>query len=392
MTLKEGLKGAIVLLIVLLVAGTVFAGGRPETPTQPAAAPSAPLELPDLVSFRADILSELGINPATHEDFFQAVSRQSERVGVSVDRPIRIGFATPSFDISDAWERWYWSMVKRLEAAGIPHQVNMQAASRHDAHSEQRNQVEALIAAGVDYMVLGPTELLAQRTTIQMVHDAGIPLFILNFTRPLPGDNRTLMYIAFDHTYGGVMSGMHIAERLGGQGKIAGLRFVPGQLDDQRWGGMVSVIERTNIDIVFYTHADGDRSLAYEATMDIMTAHPDLDAIYAVSSAMALGAAAALETLGKAGQVGVWGFGGTGDELEAMRRGRMTGSVFRFQDDAGAAIAEGIKRHLEGRQNDVPQVFMGDFQMTDDSMSVDDLRAMAERAHRYSRTEMGLGL
>lgn len=386
------LAGMIVVMIAAI--GVVaFAGGAAEEE-----APEArerrelDIQLPDQAEYRAQILEEIGVDPALFEEFSQAVSAPSEQVAVDIDEPIVIGMATPSFDISDVWERWYWTVQERLDSAGIPYEINFQAASRHDAHAEQRDQVEGFIAAGVDYIILGPTELLGQRTTIDMVHEAGIPLFIFNFTRPLEGDTETLLYTAHDHEYGGFMSGLHMAEYFGGVGKLAGLRMIPGDLDDQRWNGMMSVIEQTDIEVVYETYAEADRGLAFEGTIDMVSANPDLDMIYATSSAMALGAASALESLGMQGQIGIWGFGGTVDELEAMQAGRMAGSVFRYTDDAAAAISEAIKRHLEGRRDEIPQVFMGDFEMADDSMSVEQLREMAERAHRYSKGEMGLGI
>ncbi len=349
-------------------------------------------ELMDPDEYKAQVLADLGVSFELHEEISQAIAQPAQPFAVELDEPVIIGFATPSFDISDAWERWYWSIYYRLEEAGIPFTMNIQATSRHDAHDEQLAQVESLIAAEVDFIILGPTELDAQRVAIRKVHEAGIPIMILNFSRPFEGDEETLLYTAFDHEYGGYLSGMHIAETLGGEGKMAGLRMIPGTLDNQRWGGAMAVIEQTDIEVVYETYAEADRQMAYEATIDIMTAHPDLEAIYATSTAMALGAASALETLGLIDQVAVYGFGGTVDEIDAMLRGRMVGSVFRFQDDAGAVVGEAIQRYLEGRADEVPMSFMGDMVMADSSMTEEQFRELAERAHRYSKVEMGLGL
>ena len=110
--------------------------------------------------------------------------------------------------------------------------------------------------------------------------------------------------------------------------------------------------------------------------------------IYATSSSMALGAASAAETLGVS--LDIWGFGGTVDEVDFMKDGLMTGSVFRFQDDGGVAVAEAIKRHLEGREDEVPGVYMGDMVIAHSEMSDEEFRELLERAHRYSKEEMGV--
>ena len=173
---------------------------------------------------------------------------------------------------------------------------------------------------------------------------------------------------------------------------MAGLRMIPGTLDDQRWNGTMAVIEQTDIEVVYETYAEADRQKAYEATIDIMTAHPDLDVIYATSTAMALGAVAALETVGYLDQVAVYGFGGTVDEIDAMLRGRMVGSVFRFQDDGGVGIAEAIQRCLEGRQDEIPQVYLADGVMSHKELSLEEFKELAERSMRYSKAVKGTGL
>ncbi|MEN3187028.1 MAG: substrate-binding domain-containing protein [Atribacterota bacterium] len=362
----------IVCSMLFLLAGAPLFGQEPK--------------LIDPENFKKEILGKMGVSYQVFKDFADSVSGPARPFTGKLDKPVRIGFVTPSFDISDAWERWYWSMYLRLEEAGVPFEVTLQATSRHDAHDEQLAQVESLIAAGVDFIVLGPTELDAQRVAINKVHEAGIPLIILNFCRPLEGDDKTLMYVAFDHEFGGYLTGVHIAKVTGGKGKLAGLRMIPGTLDDQRWGGAMAVIKQTDIEVVYETYAEANRQKAYEATMDIMTAHPDLNVIYATSTAMAIGAVAALETLGRL-DVAVYGFGGTADEIDAMLKGKQMGSVFRFQDDAGVAVAEAIQRYLEGKKDSIPQSYMGDMVMTDKTLSRDQFKELVERGFRYSKTK-----
>jgi hypothetical protein len=41
--------------------------------------------------------------------------------------PIRIAYLSPSFDISDAWERVYWSMRGRLDELGVEYEVQLLA-------------------------------------------------------------------------------------------------------------------------------------------------------------------------------------------------------------------------------------------------------------------------
>jgi ribose transport system substrate-binding protein len=71
---------------------------------------------------------------------------------------------------------------------------------------------------------------------------------------------------------------------------VAVLQGVPGVVSDQRMHGFVSIIEQfPGIEVVVGVHTDFDRVKAFEATQNLLTAHPDLDVIYGVSTAVGLG-------------------------------------------------------------------------------------------------------
>ncbi len=334
----------------------------------------------DVDALVGEILAEQGVPLELHQAFAEAVANPAEPLAVELDRPIVIGNTSPSFDVSDGWRRYYWALRNRLEEAGIPHEVSFQSASRHDAHGEQLAQVESMIASGVDYIVLGPTELDAQQVAIRQIHEAGIPLIIMNHSRRLDWDDQTLLYTAFDHEVGGVITGEWLNERLGGSGNLAFLRILPGDMDDQRFGGIMGMLEGGDYNVVDETFAHCERQRAFDAAESIMAAHPDLDMLVGLCSANAMGAAPAVGAMNP--EVQVIGFGGTPDEVDAMLQGRMAGSVFRLIDDAGVAAAHAIQLHLEGREDEIPRVFTGEYVMIDDTWTqerVDEINIYAER-------------
>ena len=56
----------------------------------------------------------------------------------------------------------------------------------------------------------------------------------------------------------------------------------------------------------------------------------------------------------------------------------------RMGDDVGAATAEAIKAHLEGREDELPLVFLGRITVAHDEMSADELDALQKEAFRFS--------
>ncbi|MXX91074.1 MAG: sugar ABC transporter substrate-binding protein [Boseongicola sp. SB0677_bin_26] len=299
---------------------------------------------------------------------------------------MRIAYLSPSFDISDAWERVFWSMQGRLEELGVDFEVQQLAVASHVDHAGQLAQVESVIAGGVDYVFLGPTEFEAAIPALRKLKQAGVPTVVYNFTTPHEDESaRAMSYIAFAHYPGGVKSGEWAAEQLGGKGKVLILRGAPGVVSDERGGGFLSVVEQyPDIEVVMGPYTDFDRAKAYDAAQNMLAAHPDINLIYGMSTTIGLGAAQVVRQMGKSEEIRTMGFGGTGDEITAMKEGWLTASVLRPIDDSGVAVADAFVAHSKGEE--VPLVWGGSFVMVDRWSDTDEI---LEYANRYSRPKMG---
>jgi len=53
-------------------------------------------------------------------------------------------------------------------------------------------------------------------------------------------------------------------------------------------------------------------------------------------------------------------------------------------DDVGAASAEAIKFHLEGREDELPLVFLGRILVAHDEMAPEEIDALEQEAFRFS--------
>lgn len=302
------------------------------------------------------------------------------------ETPIQIAYLSPSFDISDAWERIYWSMRGRLDELGVSYEVTQLAVQDATDHAGQLAQVESVIERGADYVMLGATEYESAVTGLRKLKAANIPVVVYNFLEPHADESaRAMQYIAFDHFEGGRLAGEWSAERLGGKGKVAVLQGVPGVVSDQRMNGFLSVIEQhPDIEVVVGVHTDFDRVKAFEATNNLLAAHPDLNLIYGVSTGVGLGIGQALKSKGLSDQIYSLGFGGTGDEITAMNEGWLSASPLRSIDDSGAAVADAFVAHMNGEE--VEPVWSGPFVMVDFESDADEIIA---HANRYSKPLMG---
>ena len=284
------------------------------------------------------------------------------------EKVYQIAYLSPSFDISDAWERIWVAMQYRLDELGVKYELITLATSSHVAHDEQLAQVESVIMRGVDYVMLGPTAFDACVPALKALKEAGVPTVVYNYTEAHKDPEAraaVLQYIGFDHGVGGRMVGDWIVDHLDEKGKVAIIYGAPGPISDGRGGEAKKILNRyPDIEIVFEYYADFNRMKGYEATNDLLMAEPDIDVIYACSTTMALGAASAVAEVGKSNQVAIIGFGCTGEELDAICNGTMAASPLRMIDDSGIGIANAFYAHMQGE--DVPQIWSGPFIMVDD--------------------------
>lgn len=316
-----------------------------------------------------------------------ALSAVTTAVSAAED-PLKITYFSPSYDTSDAWERTFHSIKGRLDELGVKYEIQDLAVASHVDHAGQLAQIESAITSGIDYAVLGPTEYEAAIPALRKLKQAKVPTVLYNYIKPHEDEEaRAMTYIAFDHYEGGKMSGEWAAKWLEGKGKvkIAIILGAPGETTDLRKNGFLEVINKNpDIEVVIGPYTNFERSKAYDAAQNMLIAHPDIKLIYGVSSTIGLGSGHAIRQIKKSDEIASMGFGGTGDEVVAMKEGWLTASVLRCIDDGGAGVADAIVAHSKGEE--VEQSWSGPFEMVDKDTDAEKLIA---KCNRYSRAAMG---
>ena len=87
--------------------------------------------------------------------------------------------------------------------------------------------------------------------------------------------------------------------------------------------------------VVATTPTDCDQTKGLNAAQDMLTAHPDLDAIYAACGPPLTGALEAVKSAGITDLITV-GFDASPDEIAAIAAGTQTASVAQFPDKMGS--------------------------------------------------------
>lgn len=222
--------------------------------------------------------------------------------------------------------------------------------------ARQRNQIADFIVQGVDAIVLSPADSKAIGTTIKEANDAGIPVFTADIAALADGIS-IVSHIATDNYSGGKLAGEAVAELLGNSGKVAIIDHPEVESVILRTQGFHEVINAVNanggtIEVVAQLTGGGTKDKAFRVAEDILQAHPNLDAIFAINDDTALGAVAAIEKAGKSGQIQIVGFDGTLEARRAIREGKIHADVIQHPRQIGAMTIQSINQYMGGE--DIP--------------------------------------
>ena len=156
---------------------------------------------------------------------------------------------------------------------------------------------------------------------------------------------------ATPHAEGGEVTAKWALENVLSAGDKVGLMFAePGnQISEQRVGTARDLWTEAGVEIAFEHYAYWEQARAFDATERLILANPDVKAIYAGNSSMAMGVASALKGMGEDG-VDVFGFGAVPPELDMIWEGLIRGSIFRDSQSSGRYIAGAIVRHSNGEE------------------------------------------
>jgi len=230
----------------------------------------------------------------------------------------------------------------------------VQAAEREVDVEKQMQIVENLIQTKIAALCVTPSGSREIVPAINKANSANIPVVIVD-TRV---DAKTLSdskgkiaaFIGSDNYEGGKLAGERIAKQLGGKGKVAVLEGIPGhETGDSRLKGFRDAIKATpGIEIVASQTANWERDQGFNVFQNILQSHPDVQAVFACSDLMALGALEAIAAAKKSGQIIVIGFDASDEARQAVLTGRMDATVAQSPATMGAMAVENAFHLIKG--------------------------------------------
>ncbi len=185
------------------------------------------------------------------------------------------------------------------------------------------NGLEAAIAQGYNGIVTTPFVTGVENYIDQAV-DAGIPVVTLYGESDKP--TKRLVFIGQDNVDAGTTVALAMDEAMGGEEgakfAIITASFTMENLEVKR-NTVKDYLEEKGYTSVGDFEAKDSADTTYTLTKDLLTAHPDLKAVYCVAGGP-YGAPKAVADAGMTGQVYVIGHDETAENLDYVRKGEMT--------------------------------------------------------------------
>jgi ribose transport system substrate-binding protein len=229
--------------------------------------------------------------------------------------------------------------------------VSFSAVSANYDLNLQTNQIEDFLAAKVDLIILGAADTKGIAPAVRKARAAGVVVVAVDVAAE-GGVSATVMS---DNVQAGRLAAEFVARRLGGSGQVAIINGPPVSAVVDRVRGAEEVLARhPGIRIVSRDqNAGGNRMGGMNVATDLLTAHPQLDAIFAINDPTGLGAALAIRQARRE-RVFVVAVDGAPDAEKALRDERSAFLATAAQDPfamAAKAVEVGYGL-LQGRSPD----------------------------------------
>jgi ribose transport system substrate-binding protein len=235
--------------------------------------------------------------------------------------------------------------------------------------SGQVSLLQSYLTRHVDGLVYAATDAKALYQVTQQAQQDKIPVFNIDSgTSPQPS---SVPLYATDNQASAVKAADLMAQALHDQGKVAMIEFQPGSMtNDQRVSGFKQGLQKhPGIQLVTTQSSNSDSTQALAVTENILTAHPDLNGIFAANEPSVIGAAQAVARRGLSGKVQIIGWDAAPDEVKAVQSGEISALVvqnpFRMGYDSVTAIVKLIRSKVQPHSQDTGVTFVNKDNLND---------------------------
>jgi len=251
------------------------------------------------------------------------------------------------------------SMVQGYEDAGAKYGIKVMTANTNNDQAKEAELIQTYIAQGVNGIAIAPLSQDASIPNLKEATSKGIQVAITNLN--LAGDPSWLAggYTSDDATNGkivGTNAAEFIKANITGPVNVAQVDFdhqIPEQ-SKARYDGFYAGLDETGVEYTKVAAVSANmQDDALTKVTDMLTAHPEINVIWACNDGGTIGAAMAVQQAGLAGKVFVFGYDG-GDQQTSMILSSdhiLVGVVSQDPYTQGYKAVESLALTLQGKAN-----------------------------------------
>ncbi|MFY9555984.1 MAG: sugar ABC transporter substrate-binding protein [Blastocatellia bacterium] len=253
--------------------------------------------------------------------------------------------------VTKALDSEFWQTLKSgAEEAARQHpeiELAVLAPEREINIDQQVSILEDQILKKVSALAVVPGGVSEVTPVLDKARAAGIPVLIVDNDTPWPGK---LTYIGTDNRVGGKLAGDYLVKVLGGRGKVAVIRGILGvsSHDDRVAGFQQAIAQAPGIQLVTIQTANSERALGLTVMENLLTSNPDLNAVFATSDQMALGAMEGVAAQHMNGKVLVVGFDAGKEAVRAVKSGAISAVIAQYPANMGKQAVEASIKAIKG--------------------------------------------
>jgi ribose transport system substrate-binding protein len=228
--------------------------------------------------------------------------------------------------LSDTANTFFITMQKAIEAKAAELGAKTIVLNGANDSAKDVTNMENLLSAGVDIVLYNPVNSDAAAAVAQMAIDKGVQ--IISIDRGVNGA-KVISHIASDNVYGGRIATEKLIELIGGKGVIAEIQGMAGaSAANDRHQGFLDAVSAAGagIQVADSQIGDWDTTKAMGIMENMLTARPDIQAVFCANDNMAIGAVQAVQQMGRK-DIFIIGFDAEQVALDAIAEGTLYGTI-----------------------------------------------------------------
>jgi ribose transport system substrate-binding protein len=216
----------------------------------------------------------------------------------------------------------------------------------------QNSAIEDYIAQKVDGIVLVAIDVNGVKPAVTAAKNAGIPVVAIDARIP-DGDNAA--FIGVDNKGAGEQIGKYFADyaknKMGGSAKVGIVGALNSFIQNQRLDGFKTAAQAES-GVKFLDTVDGQniQDVALTAAENLMTANPDMNALYATGEPALVGAISAVTSQQRTDKVKVFGWDLTAQAIKGIDEGWIVAVVQQDPFQEGVAGVETVLKIKKGEK------------------------------------------